>query len=141
MQTTVGIIIFDTTGKILIAKPTNGNIWSFPKGLQDEGETLLETGLRETLEETSLDLTKIKGVFDDNVYEQVYKTNKKIVHLFIFKSSEPIEGVYELECTTSFEFRGKTFLENDKFEFIEPENCFGVLHEAQAIILRRHLNI
>lgn len=53
-----GTIVIKQDKVLLIgAKDDNGDIfWSFPKGHQDGGETGIETALRETLEETGLNV-------------------------------------------------------------------------------------
>ncbi len=51
------IIIKDDKVLLISAKDNNGNlIWSFPKGHQEEGETDIETAIRETKEEIGLDV-------------------------------------------------------------------------------------
>ena len=52
-----GLVYRDTSGKkipeiLLIHRPNRD--WSFPKGKQDPGETLLQTAIREVKEETGL---------------------------------------------------------------------------------------
>ncbi len=49
-----GCIVFDND-KILLIKDTNGN-WGFPKGHVEENETEEQTAIRETKEETNIDV-------------------------------------------------------------------------------------
>jgi 8-oxo-dGTP pyrophosphatase MutT (NUDIX family) len=137
MDNTLGVIIYDITGKILITKPTNGHTWSFPKGLPDEEEGFMSAAIREVLEETSLDLDKIKGSFGNEIHSQKYTNRDKKVHLFIFKSEEAIEGNYEIKCESFFELKGKHYPENDDAKWIFPEEAVKYLHEAQKSILLR----
>ncbi len=137
MENTIGIIIYDITGKILITKPTNGNIWSFPKGLPDSGEDFKTTALREVLEETSLDLTQIKGSLSDEYYSQIYKKRPKKVNLFIFKASEEIETHFEIQCDSCFENNGVQIPENDDAKWVFPIDALNYIHEAQKEILLR----
>jgi 8-oxo-dGTP pyrophosphatase MutT (NUDIX family) len=52
----VGVIIFDKiTKKYFCIKHKKGH-WAFPKGHQEQNETLFETAKRELFEETNLDL-------------------------------------------------------------------------------------
>ncbi len=140
MDNTLGVVIYDITGKVLITKPTNGRIWSFPKGLPDEGEDYKSTAIREVLEETSLDLNKIKGVFDTEVHTEKYTHRDKKIHLFIFKSKEAIEGKYEIKCESFFELKGNFYPENDDSKWVLPEEAVDYLHEAQKSIILRLLH-
>ena len=54
-----GCIIFDKEGKVLVIHQKGGDFWGFPKGHIDEGETELETALREVKEEVGLDVNII----------------------------------------------------------------------------------
>jgi len=54
-----GTIIVRTTGKnkeVLLIRNKNGGHWSFPKGHVEKGESEFQTALRETKEETGLDV-------------------------------------------------------------------------------------
>lgn len=50
-----GTVIVNRKGEILIVQ-SNGNKWGFPKGTVKDYETPFECALRETLEETGIDL-------------------------------------------------------------------------------------
>ncbi len=140
MENTAGVIIYDISGKVLITKPTNGNIWSFPKGMPDIEEELKTAAIREVLEETSLDLSQIKGYFENITYTQKYPKRDKTIHLFIFKSQQPIEDNYEIKCDSYFELDGKKYPENDDHKWIHPLDALKYIHDAQKIILNKILN-
>ena len=82
-----GCIIVDDQKVLLISsKDDNGNIfWSFPKGHQEAGETDFETAIRETKEETNLDVE----IIDDKpiVTSHLVKngTANQMVLLFLSK--------------------------------------------------------
>lgn len=46
--------------RFLLVKGRESGKWSFPKGHIKQGETCFETAIRETIEETSIDLTKLR---------------------------------------------------------------------------------
>ncbi|MBR3236099.1 NUDIX hydrolase [Candidatus Saccharibacteria bacterium] len=51
------IVLRDKKVLLIGAKDDNGELfWSFPKGHQEDGETDVETAIRETKEETNLDV-------------------------------------------------------------------------------------
>jgi 8-oxo-dGTP pyrophosphatase MutT (NUDIX family) len=58
----VGVIVYDSTGKILIVKGVGGKL-SLPKGGRMRGETELEGAVREAWEETGLDLESLYYTF------------------------------------------------------------------------------
>ena len=82
-----GCIIVDDQKVLLISsKDDNGNIfWSFPKGHQEAGETDFETAIRETKEETNLDVEIIddKPIATSHLVKN--GTANKTVLLFLSK--------------------------------------------------------
>lgn len=131
---TIGIIIVNNDGDILLTKPTGNNTLSFPKGLQDNNETFLETAIREVLEETGLDLKNINGEFSKEYYTQEYNRKNKTVHLFIFKSNENLKNT-PIICNSFFERDGVFIPENDdSFWLSIKDSKIQKLHEAQLKI-------
>ncbi len=57
-------MIFDKKGKVLLVKPSYEDRWLIPGGVVDKDESPRKAAIRETKEETGLDLDKIflKGV-------------------------------------------------------------------------------
>lgn len=49
-----GVTIYDSSGRLLIVKPTYKKGWSIPGGQMEAGESPWETACRETLEEVGL---------------------------------------------------------------------------------------
>ncbi|WP_280215362.1 NUDIX hydrolase [Nocardia cyriacigeorgica] len=67
-------------GKVLlICRSDNGN-WSMPGGAHDPGESLSRTAVRETREETGVDirLTGIVGIFTDPTHVIHYTSNDEV---------------------------------------------------------------
>ncbi|MBI5880401.1 MAG: NUDIX domain-containing protein [Chloroflexi bacterium] len=48
--------IRDMQGRVLLQKRRDNQLWGFPGGLQELGETIAQTACRETLEEVGLDV-------------------------------------------------------------------------------------
>lgn len=73
-----GCIILDSD-KVLLVKHNEGH-WDFPKGHMEEGETEVQTAIREVKEETNLDVM-IKDEKDKYIIEYVPRENvlKKVV--------------------------------------------------------------
>lgn len=60
-------IVSDQNGKILLQRRKDNNLWALPGGAMEVGETLGETAIRETREETGLDVVPeyIVGIYTD----------------------------------------------------------------------------
>ena len=76
MEKSCGAIIFNE-GKVLVVKQTSG-FYGFPKGHVEIGETEKETAIRETKEETGLDIKIISNkrytqsyIVKENVHKDV----------------------------------------------------------------------
>ena len=65
LQPGVAAVIFDDERRILILKRTRGPYWGLPGGRQDAGESAPECCVRETREETGLDVrvTRLVGLY------------------------------------------------------------------------------
>lgn len=71
--------------EILLIKHVNSGHWSFPKGHVEEGESEMETAVREIKEETGVDVI-IDPTFRETVSYFPRKDTQKIVVYFIAKA-------------------------------------------------------
>ncbi len=71
--------------EILLIKHNNGEHWSFPKGHVEEGETEIETALREVKEETDIDII-IDPTFREIVTYSPKRDTMKDVVYFLAKA-------------------------------------------------------
>lgn len=79
---------------LLICRTDNGN-WSMPGGAHDPGESLSRTAVRETQEETGVDieLTGIVGIFTDPTHVIHYTSNDEVRQEFtIIYRGIPVGG-------------------------------------------------
>lgn len=79
---------------LLICRSDNGN-WSMPGGAHDPGESLSRTAVRETLEETGIDisLTGLVGIFTDPGHVIHYTSNDEVRQEFtVIYRAEPTGG-------------------------------------------------
>ena len=142
MKTTNGAFIIDSLGKILLTHATNHqmSVWSIPKGLTDEGETSYEAVVRETIEETTLDLTDYT---DDTIYKylgkSLYRHKKKKLLAHFFLIDKPLsDSDSDLYCDSTFtcDVTGMTFYENDITEWKDIEFADKYLHYTQKVFLK-----
>lgn len=71
--------------EILLIKHLNSGHWSFPKGHVEEGETEVQTALREIKEETDIDVM-IDPTFRETVTYFPKKETQKVVVYFMAKA-------------------------------------------------------
>lgn len=88
-----GCILINTqTKSIGLIYRDHHNDYSFPKGHVEEGETALETAIRETAEETKREAAVIDGV---NPYEEHYTTPKGeacVCYMFLALDNGPSDN-------------------------------------------------
>lgn len=93
-----GTLIVNGAGKLLLCHVTDTAKWDIPKGMQDPGETPIETAMRELKEEAGL-------VFDAGEFTDLgcfdYRRDKKL-HLFMVRGPAELECLDHLACTSFF---------------------------------------
>ena len=116
--------------------------WSIPKGMIDVNETPKEAALRETFEESNIDLSneidKIKYIG-----EQKYAKYNKTIIGFICK----IENINTLKCSSLIPLlddkgrpnRNGGKPENDVVKFYSFKEAMKLLHEAQVKLIKNYL--
>ena len=117
-KVTCGIII-KTNGKFLLGHSTGNKHWDIPKGLMDKNETYKQTALRETREETGLDLSnetlKEVGLFKLNSAKDIY----------LFEVEVKCVNLKKLHCDSMVELPNrKPFPEIDQFDLFTKEELF-----------------
>ena len=71
-QKVFGVIIVSSSKRSLIVQGRTSGIWSFPKGHITGSETSQECAMRETLEETGIDMTHHKPFMVKKLYAGEY---------------------------------------------------------------------
>ena len=93
-----GAVIFDGD-KVLVIQQVKGH-WGFPKGHVEEGETEVETAIREIKEETNLDVE----IDETHRYVETYSPEEGIEKDVVFFIAKKIGGEIkvqeeEVKCT------------------------------------------
>ena len=141
-----GLFIVRKDKKLLVAHPTNHkpNFWSIPKGKVEENETFLEGALRETYEETNLNLVDTNK-FDIYPMQSVnYSHKKKILYPFLYveKPTAKIDwDNIELKCNSNVPDDRGGFPEMDDYKWVELEEARELLHETQVVCIDKILDI
>lgn len=132
MKTTCGVFVIQGNN-ILIVHPTGApyDEWSIPKGLCNPDESTMDAAIRETYEETNIDLSQYALNF---LGESRYKSRKKKLHAF----------ACFLDPDGSFLCKCNSFLKNgspevDMFKWASYTQSFDLIHYTQRQILQERL--
>lgn len=140
MKHSSGFLI-ESDNKFLICHATNINQvsdvrrWGIPKGMMEHKETPLQTALRETLEETSLDLyalEKINLVHLESFPIYRYQLPGKIVDVFYALDLGISLKHKELFCSTLITGTDKP--ENDDFVWLPQSDCRMMVFSSQKCL-------
>ena len=134
-----GIFLVRKDGKILLCHPTkhSKNFWSIPKGRLDKGEKAIDAAIRETYEETNVNLENIK------VYHELepvkYDNADKVLHTFVVFETENKFNLDEIEikCNSNVEPEKGGFPEMDGFKWATTKEAKPLLHIAQGLALEQ----
>ena len=130
-----GVIVFyEENGKVyfLVLQQVQGH-WSFPKGHAEEGESKLETALRELKEETGID--KVELISNNVMINEEYVIKKegkedihKTVEFFIGETSEKNILIQENEI---FDHKWITVDDDDSLTY---ESSKRIINKANQLV-------
>lgn len=133
MEIAAGLFLINAENKFLVGHPTNHspNFWSIPKGRVEDGENNIDAAVRETFEETNVDVSDWSIIH--NLQPQKYKSGKKILYPFVlFEKQNKINfDKFNLKCNSNVPIEIGGFLEMDDFSYITLEEGRKCLHETQ----------
>lgn len=109
-----GLLVQSPAGWFL-AHATRTPRWDLPKGRIEPDETPLQAALRETLEETGLDLSYLQDRIQD--LGRHHYIPKKDLHLFFAEVDEPFD-LSKCHCTTHVENERGNYPETDRWEWV-----------------------
>lgn len=115
MAVSCGTLVVDGDHRLLLGHVTHTPRWDIPKGLQDEGETLLAAAMRELYEETGL-------VFPAERFAEIGRIDyrrDKALHLFRVDAGPDLCALDGLTCRSFFPHRstGKPTPEMDGYRW------------------------
>ena len=122
----VGILIQNSDGDFLMCHPTNHpDVWSLPKGHVEDGEDSKQAAIRETKEETNLDILSLDGTLS-YLNEISYKINggkdTKQLQIYIFRSNVDLKKEnLDIRCISYFNIKGVEKFEMDAYEWFTYE--------------------
>jgi 8-oxo-dGTP pyrophosphatase MutT (NUDIX family) len=140
MVKSAGIFIVRKDGKVLICHPTNAESdeWSIPKGKVEEDETFIEAAIRETYEETNINLKKNYDFVIHMFKPVMYKHGMKTLYPFLFHEKEDSNFDWdniEIKCNSNVPEERGGFPEMDDFMFVSLDKAKKYLHSTQVACL------
>ncbi|MFF3008495.1 NUDIX domain-containing protein [Kitasatospora sp. NPDC057940] len=88
------VVVVDDAGRVLLQRRTDNGMWALPGGRMDIGESLAGCGVRETREETGIDIeiTGIVGTYTDPGHVFAYDDGEVRQEFSICLLGRPLGG-------------------------------------------------
>jgi len=137
-----GIFIVNRDRKLLVCHPTNhkADFWSIPKGKIDEGESYFDCALRETYEETNIDLKDTPWFTIVELPAINYKHGKKMLHPYLYWENINSEFDWSkqvIKCNSNVPDERGDFPEMDDYKWVSIDEARTLLHDTQVACLDR----
>ncbi len=89
-----GVLAVNDQGEILLQRRRDTSQWALPMGKQEIGETVTECAIRETREETGVDvqITGILGIFSDAAHLAAYSDGEIRQEYEVTLLAKPVGG-------------------------------------------------
>ncbi|MET7393526.1 NUDIX domain-containing protein [Dactylosporangium sp. NPDC005572] len=90
------VVVVNSSGEVLLIRRTDNDNWALPGGAMDPGESMTDCAVRETLEETGIqvEVTGLVGIFTDPKHVILYTSNGEARQEFsIVYIARPVGGV------------------------------------------------
>ncbi|MEV6388910.1 NUDIX hydrolase [Nocardia xishanensis] len=86
--------VLDDTDRVLLLQRSDNGLWSIPGGGQDFGEYIAETAIRETREETGIDIqvTGLVGIYTNPHHVMAYADGEVRQQFSICFRAKPVGG-------------------------------------------------
>ena len=137
--TAAGVFLVNKSNKLLICHPTRDplNVWSIPKGKVESLETFVDACVRETFEETNIDLSdyKDKMIMLDSVN---YSHKKKMLIPFVLFENDCDYldlSIVKIQCNSNVPDERGGFPEMDDYKWVSIDEARVLLHETQVACL------
>jgi ADP-ribose pyrophosphatase YjhB (NUDIX family) len=90
----VTVFVLDAQDRVLLIRRTDNGLWAIPGGAQDFGEYIAETAVRETKEESGIDVevTGIVGIYTDPRHVMAYSDGEVRQQFSICFRASPLGG-------------------------------------------------
>jgi 8-oxo-dGTP pyrophosphatase MutT (NUDIX family) len=95
--------VLDDAGRLLMIRRTDSGLYALPGGGHELGETMTETAIRETVEETSvtIEVTGVIGIYSNPQHVIAFSNGEVRQEFSICFRARPISGQLRLSDETS----------------------------------------
>ena len=128
----VSIALRDASGRVLLARHSEGGVWLLPGGAIEPAETPADAAVREMFEETGLlvRLTGLVGVFGGPEYVVHYRNGHRTSYVMSVFDAELVAGSPQPDATEVLEVRFVSSAEADALPSARwlPEVLRAVFH-------------
>jgi 8-oxo-dGTP pyrophosphatase MutT (NUDIX family) len=130
-----GIFLVNKNKEVLICHPTNHpqTLWSIPKGKIEPEEHPLHAAIRETYEETNVNLSSATSLIQ--LEEVTYRHKKKSLQPYlVLEERNPSINFdsFELKCNSNVPEEQGGFPEMDDYKWVSMSEAKVLLHYLQA---------
>lgn len=125
------VLINKETQEVALIFRPKFNDYSFPKGHMEEGETVLDCAIRETIEETSRDVEVVRN---EPIYLNVYSTPRGEdveCHFYLAVDKGPYQGEIKEEDREIC----KWFKLDEVEKYLSYENVIDMWNEVKKYII------
>lgn len=103
----VGAIIHDAEGRILLQRRSSDGSWSLPAGAIDPGETPAEAVVREVWEETGLHVrpARLAALFSGDRFRHTYENGDRVEYMIALFECDVVGGALQGQDDETIELR------------------------------------
>ena len=132
---TCGVLLIDPIKNwIFLSHVTKTPNWDIPKGIKEVNETPVDAAVRETREETGIELDSHMLV---DLGQHPY-SRRKDIHLFMVTIDSQAIDLATCQCTSYFIARDGTSLpEVDQFAWFPIAKIAPLISNSMAVVLRK----
>lgn len=96
-------VVVDAEGQVLLAKRSDSGLWTIPGGEMTPGESIADTAVRETKEETGIDVEVVSlvGIYSNPGHVVEYADGEVRQQFSVCFACRPIEGELSASDETS----------------------------------------
>jgi len=136
-ELSVGLVLTDGV-RFLGVRPTGQTFYDMPKGMQNQGETLKDTVIREVKEETGFDISKYRSALSDQGRFK-YRITKDL-HVFLLMLPQ-LPPTSSMRCTSTFEMYGRKIPEVNGYKYFDWDDLSMFIPKMQSILKEVHRSL